>query len=73
MSGGQKINDHSFWAGGKSKESIAPMGVKSKMQATPTGAGDLSKYEDTQEAIKSAQDESIRKAKAHSSKPQYRN
>jgi len=75
MSGGQKINDHSFWAGGRSKASVFPDGPhKAKGYASAEGAGDLSKYEDTSEAIKSMQDKNQKKAKAHQGKlPEYRN
>ena len=56
MSGGQKINDHSFWAGGKSKGSVFPDGPhKLKSESSAEGVGALNKYEDTTEAIKSQQ------------------
>ena len=73
MSGGRKIDDHSFWAGGRSKGSVFPEGAKTKMEMSAEGAGELNKYEDTTEAIKSAQDMAERKVKAHASKPAYRN
>lgn len=55
MSGGQKINDHSFWAGKGSNGSVFPMGAKVKGESSAEGVGALNKYEDTTEAIKSQQ------------------
>ena len=73
MAGGQKINDHSFWAGGKSKGSVFPMGAKVKEESSAEGAGELSKYCDTTEAIKAQQVTGVGKAKAHAMKSGYRN
>jgi len=67
------ISDHSFWAGGKSKGSVFPEGVKHKMESSAEGAGGLSSYEDTTETIKRQQEAGIRKAKAHPVKSDYRN
>jgi len=73
-SGGQRIDDHGFWAGKGSNGSVFPMGAKTKMESSAEGAGSVMKYEDTTERIKSAQDEGERKAKAHQGKlPVYRN
>lgn len=73
MSGGQKINDHSFWGGGRNKASVFPEGVKTKQYMSAEGAGDMMKYEDTTEAIKSQQDQGISKAKGRKLKDCYRN
>ncbi len=73
MSGGQKINDHGFWAGKGSKGDVFPMGAKNKMESSAEGAGELSRYEDTTETIKAQQVEGVRKVKAHPTKPNYRN
>jgi hypothetical protein len=75
VSGGQRIDDHSFWAGGKGAASVFPDGPhKTKMESSAEGAGSLPKYEDTTERIKAAQVESEKKAKAHQGRlPQYRN
>lgn len=75
MSGGQRIDDHSFWAGGKGKASVFPDGPhKAKMESSAEGAGSLMKYEDTTEAIRSAQVEGTKKTKAHQGRlAQYRN
>ena len=70
---GRKISDHSFWAGGKSKGSVFPEGVKHKMYSSAEGAGAVEKYEDTSEAIHGQQEDGIRKAKAHAAKSDYRN
>ncbi len=49
-SGGQRIDDHSFWAGGASKASVFPDGPhKEKEYSSAEGAGSLPKYEDTTE------------------------
>lgn len=70
---GRKIDDHAFWAGGRSKGSVFPEGVKTKEESSAEGAGSVTKYEDTTEAIRAAQVMSQSKAKAHSPKPGYRN
>jgi hypothetical protein len=72
-SGGQRLDDHSFWAGGRSKGSPFPEGDKVKTYTSAEGAGSEMDYEDTSEKIKSTQDEGIRKAKALPTKPNYRN
>jgi len=71
---GRRIDDHSFWAGGKSKGSVFPEGVKTKNESSAEGAGEVGKYEDTTEAVKAGQMESVKKIKAHPMKqPNYRN
>ena len=74
-SGGQRIDDHSFWAGAKGKDSVFPDGPhKTKNESSAEGAGSVMKYEDTTEAIKMAQVAGEKKAKAHQGKlPQYIN
>jgi hypothetical protein len=73
-SGGQRIDDHSFWAGAKSKDSVFPKGVHTKDESSAEGAGSVLKYEDTTEAIRAGQVESVKKVKAHPMKqPDYRN
>lgn len=69
---GRRIDDHSFWAGLKSKGSVFPEGVKIKNESSAEGAGELNKYEDTTEAIKSQQEMSVKKVKSHPMKPGYR-
>lgn len=69
---GRRIDDHSSWVGKGSNGSVFPMGVKTKNESSAVGAGDLSRYEDTTETIKSQQEMSVRKAKSHPMKPGYR-
>lgn len=73
MAGGQRIDDHKAWMGGKSKESVLPKGVHVKMESGAEGAGAVMKYEDTTEAIKKTQVDSVAKIKGHQGKlPEYR-
>jgi len=73
-SGGRRIDDHSFWMGGKVEGSPLPMNTGMKKVSSAEGAGSLNKYEDTNERIVSAQVEGTKKAKAHQGRlPQYRN
>ena len=69
---GRRIDDHSFWAGGKSKGSVFPEGAKTKMESSADSAGAVGKYEDTTEAIRSVQEMGERKAKSHPMKDGYR-
>lgn len=73
MSGGRRIDDHSFWAGSKSKDSVFPKGVHTKDEHSADSAGSLMKYEDTTEAIRGAQEMGEKKAKSHPLKSTYRN
>ncbi len=71
---GQKINDHSFWAGKGGKDTVLPSGVHYKSESSQEGAGAVMKYEDTTEAIKATQGASVGKIKSHPMKqPGYRN
>lgn len=70
---GQRINDHSFWAGGKSTDSVFPKGVHTKGESSAEGSGKLGTYEDTTEAIKSQQEMNNRKIKSHPQKAGHRN
>ena len=73
MAGGQRIDDHKFWAGSKSKGSVFPMGAHTKEESSAEGAGAEHEYEDTTEAIKSQQMMGTSKAKGHPLKSGYRN
>lgn len=73
VSGGQKIDSHEFWAGGASSTNPFPNGVKSMKYASANSDGELRTYEDTTEKIKGAQDKNASQAKAHQTKPFYRN
>jgi hypothetical protein len=74
-SGGQRIDDRSFWAGSRSKDSVFPDGPhKCKDESSAEGAGSLMKYEDTTEAIRATQVEGTKQAKSRPMKqPGYRN
>lgn len=72
MSGGKKITDHGFFAGSGSPR--FPKGVHTKDFSSAEGAGELMKYEDTTEAIKSTQEQARSKIKGHQGKlPVHRN
>jgi len=73
-SGGQRIDDHSFWAGSRSKASVFPDGPhKEKEYVSVEGAGSLMRYEDNDPMIKATQEEGVKKAKARPLKEHYRN
>lgn len=72
-SGGMRIDDHKFFAGGKSKGSVFPEGVHTKDYSSAEGAGSLMEYEDTTEMIKRQQEIGESKAKSHKHKEHYRN
>jgi hypothetical protein len=64
-SGGQRIDDHSFWAGSKGKDSVFPDGPhKTKDESSAEGAGSLPRYQDTTEEIKKSQVHAVGKIKA---------
>lgn len=71
-SGGQRIDDHRFWAGGRSKGSVFPEGAKTKDESSADSAGEVMRYEDTTEAIRDVQEAGERKVKKHPMKPGYR-
>lgn len=71
MAGGRRIDDHSFWAGSKSKDSVFPKGVHTKEESSAEGSGHLGYYEDTTEAIKKVQMECKDKVKKHPMKTGY--
>lgn len=72
-SGGQRIDDHSFWAGKGANGSVFPMGAKVKNESSAEGAGSELDYEDTTEKIKAQQMKGVSQAKAHPMKPLHRN
>lgn len=73
MAGGQRIDDHSFWAGSKGKDSVFPDGPhKCKNESSAEGVGHLSNYEDTTEAIKSMQEMNKKKVHGHPMKTGFR-
>jgi len=71
---GQRIDDHSFWAGAKGKDAVFPDGPhKTKSFSSAEGVAQVSRYEDTSEAIKSQQMKSNEKVKSHPRKDGFRN
>jgi len=69
----RKIDDHSFWAGGKSKGSVFPEGAKTKNESSAEGAAAVMDYEDTTDKIKRAQEMSKKQVHSHPRKPFERN
>lgn len=72
MSGGKRIDDHKFFAGGMSKESVLPRGNKVQTHSDDGHDGHISYFEDTDSAIRSQQEMNKRKAKSDDMKPGYR-
>lgn len=73
MAGGQRINDHSSWAGSSTKDNPLPMGNKMKTFSSEEGVGELNTYEDTEAAIKAQQAANKRQAKKNPFGPGQRN
>lgn len=72
MSGGKRIDDHKFFAGGPSKESPMPMKSMMKQEKSAASDGHEAYYEDTTESIKMVQDKGAATAKRHKMKDGYR-
>lgn len=73
MSGGRRIDDHSFWAGKGSDGSVFPSGPhKVKHESSAEGVGHVASYEDTTEMIKSQQEMGDKKVRGHHQKPLHR-
>jgi hypothetical protein len=70
---GRKISDHSFFAGGKGKNSVLPDGVHTKVETSAEGDGALKEYQDTTDKIKAQQEAAKSKMKKHVQPPAYRN
>lgn len=74
MAGGRRIDDHSFWAGSKGKDSVFPDGPhKTKTESSAEGAGAENDYEDTTEKVKAQQMLGAGKIKARPMKALHRN
>jgi hypothetical protein len=71
-SGGMRIDNHKFWAGGAGKNSRFPDGAHTKDESSADSAGSVMKYEDTTEAIRATQEEGKRQAKGRPLKTGYR-
>jgi len=73
-SGGQRIDDHSFWAGSKGKASPFPDGPhKTKNEMSADGEGSLPRYQDTTEEIRKSQMEGQKQIKNRPLKDNNRN
>lgn len=72
-SGGQRIDDHANWTGKAPAGEVFAMTAKTKTYSSAMGAGSLSKYEDTTEAIKATQEKCQGKIRGHAPKEGYRN
>lgn len=70
---GQRIDDHSSWVGKAKSGEVFPEGVKVKTYSSAEGAGALSQYEDTSEAIHTQQEMGKKKIHSHGQKPHHRN
>lgn len=70
---GRRMDDHSFWAGGRKAGFPMPMETKTKEERSAEGAGHLgSEYPDTTEAIKRDQGYGDSKIKGRKMKSGYR-
>jgi hypothetical protein len=73
-SGGKSVDDHAFWGGGPSADSVLAKGAKSKSVSSCEGGGSLTKYEDTNERIVETQNDGVKKIKSHQGRlPEWRN
>lgn len=64
-SGGMSIDNHAFFGGGPSADSVLSKGAKSKSVPSCEGGGSLMKYEDTNERIVGTQNDGVKKIKGH--------
>lgn len=72
--GGMRIDNHAFFGGGPSADSVLAKGAKSQRVESAMGGGSLMKYEDTNDRIVETQREGVKKIKAHQGRlPEYRN
>jgi len=65
LTGGRRIDDHSFWAGSPGKDMVMPQGVHTKSEDSAVGAGNLPVYEDTSEEIKMSQVKAVNQVKKY--------
>ena len=74
-SGGQRIDDHSFWGGAKGSASVFPDGPhKVKMESSAEGSGEVMNYQDKTEKIKKSQVDSVKQVKSNQGRlPEWRN
>lgn len=73
-SGGMRIDDHSFWMGGKKEGVPLPLSTGMKKVSSTEGAGSVMKYEDTNERVVEMQKDGVKKVKSHQGRlPEWRN
>lgn len=72
MSGARKIDDHAFFAGKMSKESVLPKGVHVKSMDKDYEGGHLRSYEDQEKDIEMTQRKAEMHLKKHSQKEDYK-
>jgi len=73
-SGGMRIDDHRFFGGGPTADSVLAKGAKSQRVMSADPGGSLMKYEDTNDRIVESQREGVKKIKSHQGRlPEYRN
>lgn len=73
-SGGMKIDDHKFFGGGPTEDSVLAKGAKSERVSSAEPGGSLTKYEDTNERIVETQRDGVKKIKSHQGRlPEWRN
>lgn len=70
--GGQRIDDHGFWAGRGDKGSVFPDGVHTKSMDSAEGAGEVDRYRDTEDEVLRTQEDGERKIDSHRQKDHYR-
>ena len=73
MSGGRRIDDHSFFGGKAGKDMVMPQGVHTKRESSAEGAGSEMDYEDSTEKVRAQQVEGVKKIKGRPMAPLYRN
>lgn len=74
VSGGMSIDDHAFFGGKAPAGQVFPTGNKMRQEMSAGGAGEMTKYQDTTEAIKKSQEMAKAKIKGHQGRmPEYRN
>jgi len=73
-SGGRRIDDHSFFAGGSTKESPLPLNTSRKSFPHSEGAGQVMDYQDHESKIHSNQERADSQTRKHQGRlPEYRN
>lgn len=69
---GRRIDDHGSWIGQGSKGKVFPDGAKTKEEHSAEGAGGITDYPDTTEAIHRDQKAGESKLRSKPMKPGYR-